>query len=271
VFRRDLLGIVRPTPASPGLEPLGDAALEGEISSGLARDPATGKTYPVEDGYLDLLGGSLGGINIANLTNYAPGAGRLYEPLWRVRSLDILTGERFPNARELDLVAGMLRPAGDGLYLDLGCSAGLYSRGLSARLGGGVHFVGLDIAPTMLREAARRVGRRASLMRADVQSLPFADGALAGAACGGTLNEIKDPLLALREAGRAIRPGGRLAIMGILRAETTAGLRLQRFLATGGLRFFEGEQLTSLLDHSGFDPDPLRVHGAVFFAGATRR
>jgi SAM-dependent methyltransferase len=267
VFRRDLLGIVHPSPGSPGLEANGSQSF---LRSGFARDGASGETYPIKDGYLDLLGG-LGSVNVANLSNYAPGAGRLYEPLWRVRSLSLLTGERFPNEKELDLIADLVREASPGPYLDIGCSAGLYSRGLPARLGSDVHFVGIDIAPSMLVEAVRRVGDAASLARADVQDLPFADGAFAGAVCGGTLNEIKDPARALRETRRSLAPGGRLAIMGILRARTPRGLRLQRLLSTGGLKFFEEDQLRSLLTHAGFEPDPLQTFGPVFFAGATRR
>ena len=62
-----------------------------------------------------------------------------------------------------------------------------------------------------------------------------------------------------------------MAIMGLLRAATPRGRRLQRFLSTGGIRFFEPAQVTSLLEHAGFDTDPLEVHNVVFFAGATRR
>jgi SAM-dependent methyltransferase len=269
---------VRPDPASPaspaGLELVRGTDEDGRITSGLARDPSTGETYPIKNGYLDLLGRGVGKVNVANLTNYAPGAGRLYEPLWRVRSLSLLTGERFPNERELDLVAELVQGkrgvVTGGPYLDLGCSSGLYSRGLPGRLGD-ARFVGIDIAPSMLGEAARRVGDAASLVRADAHRLPFADGAVAGVVCGGTLNELTDPAGALREARRVLAPGGRVAIMGILKARTPRGTRLQRFLGTGGIRFFEPEQLSSLLDRAGFEPDPLRTFGAVFFAGATRR
>jgi len=59
--------------------------------------------------------------------------------------------------------------------------------------------------------------------------------------------------------------------MGILQAGTPRGRRLQRFLSTGGIRFFRPEELQSLLDHAGFEPDPLHTYGLVFFAGATRR
>ncbi|QIN82425.1 methyltransferase domain-containing protein [Rubrobacter tropicus] len=275
MFRRSLLPLVRPRPADePGL--VYDEGVEenGVILSGRTRLPATGETYPVKNGYLDLLKGSLGGSNVANLTNFLPGAGRGYEPLWRVRSLNLLTGEDFPNERELGIIAEKAGLDRGGLYLDLGCSAGLYTRNLARALGDSGDVVGLDISPSMLKEAARRArnsGVSPSFVRADAASLPFADACMTGAVCGGTLNELGDPARVLRETRRALEPGGRLAVMGILKATTPNGRRLQRFLSTGGIQFFDPEELTELLDTAGFEPDPLETHGAVFFAAATRR
>ncbi len=277
MFRRSLLGILRPGPASEaGLEFLEGTEENGYVASGLVRDPSTGWTYPIKDGYLDLLGRKTGAGNVANVTNFLPGAGRSYEPLWRRRSLTLLTSEEFSNERELAVIRELVRAERGGLYLDLGCSAGLYSRDLAASLGDRGDVLGIDISPSMLKEAARRTRslRTASipsLARADAETLPFADGAFAGAVCGGSLNEFGDPARVLRETRRVLAPGGRLAIMGLLRAATPRGRRLQRFLSTGGLRFFEPEQVTSLLDHSGFDPEPLETHNVVFFVGATRR
>jgi SAM-dependent methyltransferase len=275
MFRRSLLGILRPA-SETGLEFLESTEEGGYVASGLLRDPSTGQTYPIKDGYLDLLGRKTGAGNVANLTNFLPGAGRSYEPLWRRRSLTLLTGEEFSNERELAVIRELVGAGRGGLYLDLGCSAGLYSRDLAASLGDGGDVLGIDISPSMLKEAARRTrslrtGSAPSLARADAGALPFADGAFAGAVCGGSLNEFGDPARVLRETRRVLAPGGRLAIMGLLRAATPRGRRLQRFLSTGGLRFFESQQVASLLDHAGFDPDPLAVHNVVFFAGATRR
>ena len=275
MFRQDLLSIVCPTPASSkGLEYLEGTEENGGITSGLAFDPATGKTFPIKNGYLDLLGRRSGADNIANLTNFLPGAGPLYEPLWRVRALSLLTGEDFPNERELEIISDLVEASRDGLYLDLGCSAGLYARGLEAKLGGTGNVIGIDISPSMLREAARRTKRSGvstSFARADAENLPFASGVFAGAVCGGSLNEFGEPARTLRERWRVLAPNGRVAIMGILKAKTSRGRRLQRFLSTGGVRFFEPKEVTNLLNHAGFEPDPLEIHGAVFFAGATRR
>ena len=126
----------------------------------------------------------------------------------------------------------------------------------------------------MLKEAARRarrVGAEPSYVRTDAHNLQFADACFSGAVCGGTLNELGDPARALRETRRVLEPGGRLAVMGILRARTRNGRRLQRILSTGGIRFFEPDELRSLLDHAGFEPDSLSAYGPIFFAGATRR
>ena len=275
MFRRDLLSTIRPNPASSrGLEYLEGVEEDAHITSGLTLDPTTGKTYPIKNGYLDLLDRRFRADNIANLTNLLPGAGPLYEPLWRVRSLSLLTGEDFPNERELAMISDLVWLDRGGLYLDLGCSTGLYTRRLAAKLGDNGSVLGIDISPSMLKEAAHRAKRSGvapSFVRADAENLPFASGVFAGAVCGGSLNEFVDPARVLSETKRVLIPDGRVAIMGISKAKTSRGRRLQRFLSTGGVRFFEPEEATSLLHHAGFEPDPLRTYGAVFFAGATRR
>lgn len=274
MFRRSLLPLVRPRPSdAPGLVYDSGVEEDGLILSGTTRLPATGETYPVKGGYLDLLGGRLGGDNVANLTNFLPGAGRGYEPLWRVRSLNLLTGEDFSNEREMEIIAQKVDPGRGGLYLDLGCSAGLYTRNLANTLGDAGDVVGIDISPSMLHEAARqarKAGATPSFARADAALLPFADGSMDGAVCGGTLNELGDPARVLRETHRVLKPGARLAVMGILKARTPNGRRLQRFLSTGGIQFFAPEELEEMLDAAGFEPDLPITHGAVFFAAGTR-
>jgi len=274
MISEDLLPVIRPRPSDTGgLVYAGGTEEDGMILVGKARSPATGETYEIKDGYLDLLKTRPGADSLANLANFLPGAGRGYEPLWRVHSLSLLTGERFLNERELEIVTSLVTPVSGGRYLDLGCSAGLYTRAIARDLDG-ITAVGIDISPSMLREAvrrARRIGLKPSFVRANAKNLPFTDASFTGAVCGGSLNEFGDPARVLRETRRVLEPGVRLAIMGILRAGTPRGRLLQRFLSTGGIRFFDPDELHSLLDHAGFEPDPLQTEGPVFFAGATRR
>jgi SAM-dependent methyltransferase len=272
MFDRELLPIVRPHPSdAAGLVFAEGTEENGVILAGKVRSPS-GETYEVKNGYLDLLKNRVGADNAANLTSFLPGAGRGYEPLWRVHSLGLLTGEPFSNERELRIISDLVGVERGGRYLDLGCSAGLYTRNLAA--GNGSGLVGIDISPSMLKEAARRargIGAGPSFARADAHNLPFADACFSGVVCGGTLNELGDPERALRETWRVLEPGGRLAVMGILRAGTPRGRRIQRLLSTGGIRFFDPDELRSVLDRAGLDPGPLRTHGLIFFAGATRR
>src|SRR5215216_2982169 len=158
MIRKDLLPIVRPRPwDTGGLVYAKGIEEDGMILGGRVRSPATGETYEIKDGYLDLLKALTGADNVVNLTNFLPGAGRGYEPLWRVRSLRLLTGEPFPNDRELKVIKDLVRPARGGRYLDLGCSAGLYTRGLARDQD--TEVVGIEISPSMLREADRRARR----------------------------------------------------------------------------------------------------------------
>lgn len=274
MFDRDLLPVVRPRPSdTDGLVYAGGVEEDGLITAGATRS-ASGEIYRIKNGYLDLLGRKTGADNVANLTNFLPGAGRGYEPLWRVRSLTLLTGEPFSNNREIEVMSDLVGLESGGLFLDLGCSAGLYTRTMAHTLDDTGEIIGIDIAPSMLGEAARQARKldaKPSFARADAENLPFADETFAGAVCGGSLNEFGDPARVLRETSRVLEPGGRLAVMGILRSERPGGRRLQRFLSIGGVQFFAPEQLQSVLVHSGFDPDPLQIYGAVFFAGATRR
>ena len=269
MIKRDLLPFGRLSDGG-GLIYAAGKMEDGMILRGKVRSTATGSTYEIRNGYLDLLKARSGADNVANLTNFLPGAGRGYEPLWRVRSLSLLTGESFPNERELEIITDLVRPVRGGRNLDLGCSSGLYTRNLAREF----DAVGIDISPSMLREAARRargIGAKSSFVRANAMNLPFIDASFSGTVCGGSLNEFADPSRVLREIHRVLQPGGRLAIMGILRAGTSRGRRLQRVLSTGGLKFFDPDELRSLLDHSGFEPDPLQTIGPVFFAGATSR
>jgi SAM-dependent methyltransferase len=175
VFRQDLLAIVRPRPSDPsGLVYAGGIDDEGMIVGGKVRSPASGETYEVRNGYLELLKGRLGADNLANLTNFLPGAGPAYERLWRVDSLTLLAGEPFPADRELRIISDLVGLESGGSYLDLGCSAGLYTRNLARLLDGRGEVVGIDISPSMLREAARRarkIGARPSFVRADAHHL----------------------------------------------------------------------------------------------------
>ena len=60
MFGKALLPVVRPRPSDTGgLVYDGGSEDDGMIEAGKARSPATGETYEIKDGYLDLLKASI--------------------------------------------------------------------------------------------------------------------------------------------------------------------------------------------------------------------
>jgi ubiquinone/menaquinone biosynthesis C-methylase UbiE len=73
--------------------------------------------------------------------------------------------------------------------------------------------VGLDISMGMLREAARKTARyqdRVSWLCDDAMDLPFADGSFDAVICLEALEFMAQPVSALEEMARVLRPGGTL-------------------------------------------------------------
>ncbi|WP_372720291.1 class I SAM-dependent methyltransferase [Immundisolibacter sp.] len=92
-----------------------------------------------------------------------------------------------------------------GGWLDAGCGAGTYMRSLA---GCGVEVVGTDYSLPSLRKARLRLGGAARLFASDVRALPVADGSFEGVLCFGVMQALADPLPALRELCRVVKPGG---------------------------------------------------------------
>jgi SAM-dependent methyltransferase len=94
----------------------------------------------------------------------------------------------------------MVAPELRGPVLDVGCGEGR----LAGLLGAEVQWFGTDSSPAQL--AANPHRRRA---RADMRSLPYRDGSFAEVAHLWCLYHLDDPRVAIREASRVLRTGGR--------------------------------------------------------------
>jgi demethylmenaquinone methyltransferase/2-methoxy-6-polyprenyl-1,4-benzoquinol methylase len=118
---------------------------------------------------------------------------------WRRRAVDFLELE--PPLRVLDLCTG----TADLLMEAIGRHP--RSSGL-----------GVDLAQAMLARGARKLSRRGVASRArlaggDAERLPVADGCFDAAVVGFGIRNVFDPLAALREVNRALRPGGRFVVL----------------------------------------------------------
>jgi demethylmenaquinone methyltransferase / 2-methoxy-6-polyprenyl-1,4-benzoquinol methylase len=108
--------------------------------------------------------------------------------------------------RTLDALA---LPGGSRL-IDLGSGTGDFVR--LAR-SAGHRVVGVDISFAML--AAGR-GRGALVaVQADAELLPIADASVDGVVSGFALRNLRDLAVSLTEAGRVLRPGGRIALLEV--------------------------------------------------------
>jgi SAM-dependent methyltransferase len=190
---------------------------------------------------------------------------RAYEPLWRHRSVGLLTRGAFSTARELETLLAWTAPVAGAEVLDVGCSAGLYARTLAAA-GANVHA--LDASRPFLEEAARlaaRDGVRLTLVQGDAHALPFPDDRFDLVVVGATLNEVADPARALGEIARVLRPGGRAWFMFARRAGPL-GRPLQALMGWGGLRFPEAADLDAWARDAGLVPIRSEERGAVVLA-----
>lgn len=211
---------------------------------------------------------SMRGKTPAQWSNLFPLTPWIYEDLWRVRALGILSGGPFPVEEELGLLADALAvPASSGgMILDAGCSTGLYARGVLAAHPGAM-VTAVDLSSGMLKAAGRKAGAEGAgltLVRADLAALPFHDGFFDGACMGGTLNELgKEAETALMECRRVLKQGGVFFNMHLLTAGSSAGRWLQRALAASGLRFWSREESEEMVCAAGFEVTRMEVRGVV--------
>ena len=100
-------------------------------------------------------------------------------------------------------------------HLDLATGTGLLIALTDRLTGAGVHTaglqVGLDQSAAMLRRA-REASPASRHVQADLERLPFSAASFDLATLSLALHHLPDPLAALAEARRVLRPGGRLAV-----------------------------------------------------------
>jgi SAM-dependent methyltransferase len=100
--------------------------------------------------------------------------------------------------------------AAEGLVLEIGAGSGLNFPRYPETA---ERVIALDPSPSLLRLADRRRGAArvpVSLLRGSGESLPVADAVFDRVVTTWTLCTVADPLAALRETRRVLKPGGRL-------------------------------------------------------------
>jgi ubiquinone/menaquinone biosynthesis C-methylase UbiE len=102
--------------------------------------------------------------------------------------------------------------------LDVGCGLGHEVIRIADLVGTDGSAVGIDIADTFVEEARRRAA--ANLVNVEFQvgsaaALPFSDGAFDMCRTERVLLLLDDPLTALQEMARVVRPGGQVVVFDL--------------------------------------------------------
>jgi ArsR family transcriptional regulator len=132
---------------------------------------------------------------------------------------------------------------------DLGAGEGTFSLLLAGRAR---RVIAVDSSAGMIevgREQAARIGiGNVEFRQGDMEEVPIEDGAVDLVLFSQSLHHALHPELAIREAARILRPGGRIVILDLLRHRFEEAREL---FADEWLGFGEAE-IEALLAHAGF-------------------
>jgi SAM-dependent methyltransferase len=111
--------------------------------------------------------------------------------------------------RQFQRVIEQLPLDAGGVIAEVGCGKGHFLEQTKRALGpDGPQLVGIDLSHAV----HALPGKGLSGLRADGEALPFADGSLTALVYDGALHHLIDYRAALRDAHRALAPGGRIVV-----------------------------------------------------------
>jgi ubiquinone/menaquinone biosynthesis C-methylase UbiE len=101
--------------------------------------------------------------------------------------------------------------------LDCPCGDGFYTKLFARHMRGGT-LVAADLSPAYLEHAKQTVGDvqpnlALTFVKADAYRLPFENASFDVVWCAQSMISLNDPVAAIREMARVLRPSGRLAVL----------------------------------------------------------
>ena len=144
----------------------------------------------------------------------------------------------------------VLDPQPDDRVLEIGFGPGKTIRMISKRLTNGF-VAGVDLSGVMVKQAARRNREfvkmgRVELKQGSASSLPYGDGQFGKVCAINAFHHLPEPINALREIRRVLKPGG-LVLLGLRMKHPT-----RTFLVAPGFTQEEIKQVLELLRTAGF-------------------
>ncbi|HEU4973677.1 MAG TPA: methyltransferase domain-containing protein [Baekduia sp.] len=182
-------------------------------------------------------------------------------PDWDARTYHRVSA---PHQDWAEVLLDRLALRGDETVLDAGCGTGRVTEKLLARLPRG-RVIAVDGAPSMVAEARRVLGARATVAQSDLLALEL-DAPVDAVFSSAVFHWIDDHDTLFARLHAALRPGGRLVaqcggagnIARFLAAAAAVGERapyaehLAGFSGTGTWRFATAEETADRLGRAGF-------------------
>ncbi|SFF81831.1 demethylmenaquinone methyltransferase / 2-methoxy-6-polyprenyl-1,4-benzoquinol methylase [Halopelagius inordinatus] len=151
------------------------------------------------------------------------------------------------NEEMRDEALELLALRSDDRVLDVGCGTGFATEGLLQHTGD-VH--GLDQSAHQLEKAFAKFGKNDDVRfyRGDAERLPFSDDSFDAVWSSGSIEYWPNPVAALREFRRVVKPGHRVLVVGPDYPKTT----LFQKLADTIMLFYDEHEAQRMFEEAGF-------------------
>ncbi len=137
----------------------------------------------------------------------------------------------------------------DMTVLDVGCGTGFATEGLLEHVD---EVYGIDQSEHQLEKAYAKFGKRAPPVhfhRGDAERLPFATDTFDVVWSSGSIEYWPNPILALREFRRVLKPGGQVLVVGPNYPDSTVA----QVLADAMMLFYDEYEADRMFKTAGFE------------------
>lgn len=154
--------------------------------------------------------------------------------------------------------------------LDLACGTGMYTRSISREA---AHVWAVDLSIEMLKQAKLRIKEEKleniTMVRADVDRLPFHENQFHGVSCVGAMQLFSDIGVTLAEIKRVMKDCGTLAVLTYVKEGIWKDEKHQNYLEKLDIHYFEVKEIENLLKLNGFENFLYRINGSMIMFSCT--